>query len=342
MKTKPHLQTALCSEQTDLPSLSSALCFELPQNSNAPEWMQLLPVGDVDGRDGRSWKNPDPQAVIERTLASGRDVVLDWEHATELKAPKGEPAPAAAWFKEYKIEDGYIWGKPNYTPNGLESVKNQEQRYISPVFRFTKDNTIWDITSVALTNSNNLYLKALNHQTKTPDEVTPMTPEQLKALLKALGLPEDANFDTAMNHVQQQNEKLQTALNNQQKTTDLNKFVPRADHDAVLLRAKNAEQNLQTIADEEKTAAITAAIDGAVAAGKIAPASKEFYTAVCQQEGGLDQFKTYLESAPVIADNAGLDGKKPPETQTAMNAEQQHLNQFFGNSAEDLKKYGEQ
>ena len=43
-------------------------------------------------------------------------------------------------------------------------------------------------------------------------------------------------------------------------------------------------------------------IDGWVAAGKIAPANKEMFLGMCRAEGGVEQFKKFVEAAPVIAD----------------------------------------
>lgn len=67
---------------------------------NLPEWVELVPSGQVVGRDGRAWINSDPQAIIAAFADSGADLPVDIEHATELKAPLGDPAPAAGWVLE--------------------------------------------------------------------------------------------------------------------------------------------------------------------------------------------------------------------------------------------------
>ncbi len=74
---------------------------------------------------------------------------------------------------------------------------------------------------------------------------------------------------------------------------------------------------------------------------KNAPASKDFYVATCRSVGGLEKFKTFVASAPKIVADSGLDGKKTPgDPETALNADQTKIMQMFGNTAEDLGKFG--
>ncbi|WP_254591864.1 phage protease [Candidatus Williamhamiltonella defendens] len=56
-------------------------------------WLELIPVGEqITGRDGRSWVNDPPQGMVDAFQANHADLPIDIEHATELKAPKGDPA----------------------------------------------------------------------------------------------------------------------------------------------------------------------------------------------------------------------------------------------------------
>ena len=65
-----------------------------------PQWIQLLPAGEViEGRDGRTWKNPVPQNVFHASNASDQAIPVDVEHSTELKAPQGDEAPAQGWIE---------------------------------------------------------------------------------------------------------------------------------------------------------------------------------------------------------------------------------------------------
>jgi phage I-like protein len=120
----------------------------------------------------------------------------------------------------------------------------------------------------------------------------------------------------------------------------LDKFVPRADYDAALARATNAEASLADRDKEAKETAINAAIEKALADGKITPATVEYHKAQCAQEGGLERFAEYCAAAPVIGDPSTMDKRRPEDQGTALNAEEQRIAEMFGNSVEDLQKYG--
>ncbi|MEW6670220.1 MAG: phage protease [Thermodesulfobacteriota bacterium] len=314
-----------------------ALNFELPADGSVPEWLELIPPGQVvAGRDGRTWLNDKPDGIVVNFKASGIDLPLDWNHATELQAPQGLPAPAAAWGKELQLrEGGAVWGRFEWTAGGRASVEAREYRYISPVLIYEKaSGRIVGINSVGLVNKPNLALPALNHQSSIKEDKT-----MFKKLLALLGLEETATEEQAMNAVTKIKSDLQTALN-RAETPSLDKFVPRADYDAALGRATNAEK---TLADRDKAdleTKVVAAVDGAIKDGKVVPASRDYYLAMCRQKDGLAEFEKFLKTAPVIAKGSELDTKKPGGDGLALNAEQAKIAAIFGNTAEDLKKYG--
>lgn len=316
-----------------------ALNFELPADGSVSEWVQLIPPGRVVvGYDGRTWLNDNPEGIVGNFRNDGRDLPLDWEHATELQAPKGLPAPAAAWGKELQArEGGAIWGRFEWTARGRDSVESKEYRYVSTVLLYEIESLrIVSISSVGLTNKPNLALPALNQRQPQKEGESTM----LKKLLILLGLAETATEEQALNTVKKMQGDLQTALN-RAETPSLDKFVPRADYDAAVSRATNAETRLsdRDKADLDKT--VTAAVEEAVKSGKIAPASKDYYTAMCRQEGGLAAFTKFLETAPVIGKGSDLDGKDPnKDNGLALNADQSKIAGMFGNTVEDLKKYG--
>ena len=80
--------------------------------------------------------------------------------------------------------------------------------------------------------------------------------------------------------------------------------------------------------------------DGALATGKITPATVDYHRAQCSQDGGLERFAAFVAAAPAIGDPSGLDGKEAPAGATAMNAEQRQVMEMFGNTPEDIAKYG--
>ena len=90
---------------------AKALNIEIAADGTPPEWVELLPIGDITGRDGRHWVNSNPDALIEAFNAAKVDKVIDWEHATDKRAPDGLDAPAAGWLKEMQKRGASIWGR---------------------------------------------------------------------------------------------------------------------------------------------------------------------------------------------------------------------------------------
>jgi phage I-like protein len=318
-------------------ALCMALNFELAADGVAPEWIELLPAGQIiTGRDGRTWINDQPEIILQSFAADGKDLPIDWEHSSELKAPGGDQAPAAGWGKELQIrEGGAIWCRVEWTPKGTESIANKEYRYLSPVFRYEiESRRIFRLTSCGLTNQPNLFLNALNSAINKEDHN--MT---LPELLAALGLPATATFQDALNQIARNKADHATALN-QAQNPSLDKFVPRADYDTALNRASTAETELKKITDTQLETAINTEIDQALKDGKITPATKEYHVAQCRQTGGLDRFKEFVKASPVIAGDTGLDNKDLDKGGKALNAEELKVASMFGNSAEDIKKYG--
>lgn len=302
--------------------LPVALNFQVGE-SGLPERFDLVPAGDpVTGIDGRGWSNPNPQAVVDWLNRRGHDLVLDFEHASELKSPKGEQAPAAAWLHEPRVEpDGRISAAvKTWTPAGEKAVLNREYRYVSPALAISRTTgAIVGIQSVGLTHKPNLAIPALNHE----QQEDPML--DYKKILKALGLSEDASEETALNTITTLQADLQTALNSA-RTPSLDKFVPRADYETALNRATVAEAKIAQGNKDRLEGEIETAINQALTEGKIAPASKDFYVATCRAEGGLEQFRKFVASAPKIVADSALDGKKVPgETATALNAQEKDI-----------------
>lgn len=322
------LLRALNSMGVDAVAINSQV---LPSSGAAPEWIPLIPAGQVVGRDGREWVNDQPDVVLQAFAVNAMDLPLDMEHATELKATQGDPAPAVGWIKELQNRGGQIWGRVEWTEAGRNAVESKAYRYVSPVIVFERaSKRVVALTSVGLTNRPNLFLQALNGREKNMD---------LEKLLAALGLLDTASFDEALAHLGKLKGDLATATN-AAASPSLDKFVPRADYDAALARATNAEQGLASLNKEAKDKDIAAAIDKALSEGKITPATVEYHKAQCAQEGGLERFDAYCKAAPVVGDPSRMNGKRPEDQGKALNAEEQRIAEMFGNSVEDLQKYG--
>lgn len=298
-----------------------------------PEWTQLLPAGPtIQGADGRTWILDDPAAVVTAFQQRKTPLVIDWEHASEYRAPQGLESPASGWIHELAVRDGQVWGRVEWTGRAVQQIQEKEYRYLSPVFTYHKDTRqIVALTSAGLTNQPNLDLKALNRE--DPSMSIPM------AVCAALSLSTDANESAVLAAISTLKADLATATN-RATTPPLEKFVPRADYDATLVRATNAEQKLAELEKTQRQAAVDALIAKALQARQITPATQDYYRAMCQLENGLAEFEKFIAKAPpVIGSDSGLDGKQPSQG-TALNAELQQVAALFGNSLDDLKTYG--
>lgn len=289
--------SATANKQTGATIATPIQSIALNEAGTAPEWIELIPAGfDVQGRDGRAWINPDPQGVVTATAADTHPLPLDWEHATENRAPQGLDAPAAGWIEETAVrEGGAIWGRVDWTLRGRTMVEAREYRFISPVFAYDKvTGVIRRLVSAALTNTPNLVLTALNRE-----GATDITREQEKPLSIAtqlaavLGLSAGATDDQIVNAV--------TEAKAANRSVDLSSYAPRADLDAAVNRANTAEAALKAKTDEDHAKAIDTALAAAQDAGKIIPASVDDYRAMCTAEGGLERFNNLVKTMPVIA-----------------------------------------
>ncbi|SHO20112.1 I protein [Moritella viscosa] len=262
-----------------------ALCYELPRT--LPDWILLVPAGAFQGQDGRQWNNVAPERVVQDSNLA--NIPWDIEHATHIKGPKGEEAPAYGWVENLEVRDGAVWGKVNFNTEGALIVSERKYRYYSPSFYFDAQGVVSEVVSVGFTNQPNLKLPALNRK----EEELPM-PLPL-AIVTALGLTPQANEEQVVTSIETLKNDKQLALN-RAETPPLDKFVPTATHELALNRATTAEQKLKDIHDAE----ITALVDGAITDGKVAPANKDMYLATCRAEGGVEQFKNFIASAPKL------------------------------------------
>jgi phage host-nuclease inhibitor protein Gam len=154
------------------------------------------------------------------------------------------------------------------------------------------------------TNTPNLTLTALNRSAEQNRESPEDTLDLAQQLRTALGLAADASDDAIIAAC-----KEAKAAN---RSVDLTSYAPRADLDAALNRATTAEGELATLKTAGQEAKITAALDKAQAEGKITPASRPEYLAMCKATGGLESFERLAATLPVITGAASTGaGAKP-------------------------------
>ncbi|GAA4666936.1 phage protease [Bartonella pachyuromydis] len=262
--------------------------------SQAPEWVQLLPKApNVKARDGREW-HYNPQRILKAFAANKGPLVIDYEHGQHHRARNGLEAPASGWIEELAERDGAIWGRVKWTDMATKKIIAREYRYLSPEFRHSKNGEILSLVGAGLVNRPALVMTALSREypstpLSTSLVVSPTTLTEkmmdLTAIASALELAEDAKPA----------EILASITAREKERVELNAQLTKAREDLALLQ------------EEQKKATIESLLDKAIEEGKILPAAREEYRALCRLEGGMEHFQTLLEKLPVLASTSSLE-----------------------------------
>lgn len=276
---------ALCSA-SPMPAAdgaSTALCSALPipaadGASTAPEYIHLLPAGEIRTVDGRGpYRVRDVEALMRASMEGGARLVIDENHATDLAAPRGEAAPARGWIVALQSRQDGIWGQVEWTEAGRRLVADKAYRNISPAIRHLADGTVTGVLRASLVNMANLRgLAALHQQDGNMDF--------LAKLRQELGLKDDADeaavlaavksASTASTHAAQLPAIAKAAglAENAEVSAILGAVTTLADP------AKRAPAEAVTALQQQLTALSTGwarekaetAVDAAIKAGKIA------------------------------------------------------------------------
>ncbi|PPB54978.1 phage protease [Campylobacter hyointestinalis] len=134
--------------------------FALSEQKEKKEIEILLAVtGEWQGHYNGAFKiTPlDIKKMIENFNDRKIDLVIDYEHQSLY----GKEAPAAGWITKLftKADGEELWGKAMWSDKAAEYIKNDEYRYLSPVFNFdARDNKSGAnigvrLESVGLTNT---------------------------------------------------------------------------------------------------------------------------------------------------------------------------------------------
>lgn len=310
---------------------ATAFFTDLASEGNTPpEWVELFPAGpSIKARDGRAW-TLDPSLVLKSFADNAGPLAIDWEHAQAHKAPKGESAPAAGWIVSLEERAGGVWGKVEWTPLAAQQIAAREYRYLSPDFDHTLDGLIVRLNGAGLVNRPALVMTALSrniHQTENPEM-------SLKAIAAALGLSNDADAQAILSAIAEREgyrkalcAKLKIDENSDQAAIDAAIVKLQSDTETALAAVKaspaasdvaalqvslqNATTALAALQKKDADREIEAALDAAAAEGKITPASRETYRALCVVEGGLERFKALASTLPVICAPSALTGSTP-------------------------------
>jgi phage I-like protein len=293
----------------------TALCAAISINGTdgqAPEWLHLLPRGEARTVDGRGpYRVTDAAAIIAASMASGGKLVLDENHATDLAAPQGLPAPARGWIVELQHRADGIWGRVDWTPEGRGIAERREYRGVSPAIVHRPDGTVVAIARASLTNLPNIAgLTALHHR----ENDMPLR----ESLIQALGLDgeaDDAAIVAAVTAANGGAVALQAALAPIARAAGVaegadaptvlagvERLKGGADTKLVALQSELATvtTTLNAVTEERKRDKATAFVDAAIAAGRVGvkPVRDDYITMHMAEPARAEKL---INAMPVLA-----------------------------------------
>lgn len=230
----------------------------------APEWVHLLPAGAagrIDTLDSRGpYRLAEAAAVIAASLQGADRLPIDENHATDLAAPRGEPAPARGWIVAMEARSDGIWGRVEWTAEGQRLVADRAYRGISPVVAHDAAKRVHAILRASLVNRPNLLGLTALHQQQDPDM-------DMERLAQALGLAAGASLDAMITAAEGLKAPSQTALQAQLAQIGVVLGTPAdADAAAILAAATAAKGGTGPVvtALQAEIASLTTQLNGVV------------------------------------------------------------------------------
>lgn len=330
--------------------LIALICKEL---AGVPEEIQVIPFGSIDTPKGPfTLDEESAAAVINAFEAEKNQMVIDYEHQTL----SGQQAPAAGWITKLinRGTDG-IWAAVEWTENARKYLANREYKYVSPVFlKRISDNKVMRLINVALTNQPNIdgMVPLVNKSGYYFEIEKKEEPIMWKALLKRLGLPENATEQdaiAAINKIETDaasakgtvvvaNKSVLTALGLAETATE-------AEITGTIMAMKQSHTQVSTLAQELKAMkdamAVKDATDAVAVAmkdGKITPAQKPWADEYAQRD--IEGFKVFVAKAPVVVVMGKVVGEEKP-AEGALDEVQLAVNKQMGIDTETFKKYNQ-
>lgn len=323
-------------ENTFAVTLTSNLAVQVP------EWVQLLPFGQVESARGDFIADEESMAeIINRYERRGNDIVIDYEHQTL----EGGQAPAAGWIKalESRGPDG-LWARVEWTEQAREYIANKEYRYLSPVVLVRRaDNKAAAIHSVGLTNAPAVswMRPIINKYIHGEEDDSMKFLEELAGLLGLTGQASEADALAAVKALKDQSEPV--AHKEVLELLDLKEGAGLAEVKGKVIALKNPSgyvkaEEFKALQDKLAQRERDELVARALSEGKIAPAQKEWAEAYAlkDQEG----FKAFLTQAPQVVPLGQAPGGGGGKTGAGVDEVQVSINKMLGINDEDFKKYG--
>lgn len=323
------------------------------------EWTMLLPLGaggSIATRDGRGpWRvgNAEKLAAAALSAHAGR-IPIDENHATDLAAPQGRPAPARGWATELQARADGIYGRIEWSASGAALMSEKAYRFLSPVLIVDGSGNVLDLPRASLTNTPNLRgMPALNSEDTDPMDLLAQlrqllglgeaadapavvakvkdicgTSTAMQSIAKAAGLEPGATGETILNAV--------TTLAGAAKANGAETIA------ALQSEIKEIGGKLSAALNAAATEKATAFIDGAIREGRVGvkPMREHYIARHAASADGAAGVEKEINALPKLGPGATLQVEPPaPKDGTvALNAAQQEAARLLGIKPEDYAK----
>ncbi|KIQ55852.1 hypothetical protein SY28_01135 [Meiothermus taiwanensis] len=277
-------------------------------------------------------------AVREQLRQNGRPWVLDWHHATlDVEAGKRDKAPAAGFIQDVVVEEGYVYGLVEWTPEGAADVMKGAFAFISPVLLHTEDGHVVGYHSHALTNR-----PGTQWQRRIGME------EKMDWLRQMVGLPPDAGEEQVRTALEALQARAQLGdllvqslgLSDAAVTPELRARVIRlAANEQVLDEVSRLREQLEQEARQREQQRIQALVEAALEDGRILPNQRELFLRLAASD--FEATRMALEALPPRVPTQ-LPQLQPAQKQerAALSDNDLAVAQLVGVSKEALLKYG--
>jgi len=318
------------------------------QDGGVPSRIPLHPFGEFFGNGRRFvFDEASLAAVREQLRQNGRPWVLDWHHATlDVEAGKRDKAPAAGFIQDVVVEEGYVYGLVEWTPEGAADVLKGAFAFISPVLLHTEDGHVIGYHSHALTNR-----PGTQWQRRIGME------EKMDWLRQMVGLPPEAGEEQVRAALEALQARAQLGdllvqalgLSDCTVTPELRARVIRlAANEQVLDEVSRLREQLEQEARQREQQRIQALVEAALEDGRILPNQRELFLRLAQSD--FEATRMALEALPPRVPTQ-LPRLQPaqsiprargdePQKRAALSDNDLAVAQLVGVSKEALLKYG--
>ncbi len=274
---------------------------------------------------------------------------------------------AAGWVNDMKYDDNGMWAKIEWTPVGIDLIKNKIYKYFSPaygdyqdpktgkvyhnVFRGgaltnipflkelpeieLKEGKAKELINVKIFNEiggSNKMDKLINFLKETIEELKDVKEEDFEGkVIEALKgiFEEKEKNEKELNEIKAAKEELEKKLKEiETKLSEKDKKEMKESEVIKQLTEKVVNLEMEKV------------INKAMADGKILPEKKEFWEK--QYKNNPEATKEIIDNLPVILEFKEKANVKNRQEKIELNEDEKEAAKIFGLSKEDLEKYGEE